>query len=411
MDEKEVLSRLVRRGHEVTLFCPHWEQYYPRGRVDDAKLPFRVVRIPFNRFTFNAPVARRRFRRAVEDFRPHLVFLGDGYFLKGALIPCFRPWPVILRVYSYELVCINLHYYLYSQERVCDGNFLTDPDRCHHCWYLRRSSPLRHLAGIVLGVPDKHPKLHFSQEYLGSGAFTRRYRASIGGWLRMPAAIVTYNHFTRDFFKPYNDNVVVFPSGVDTDAFRPVPRQREGGPARILMTGRVNDPLKGFATVLAACDSLRAEGRELELLVTAAMDMGAINSPYVRNLGWFTPEELPRIYDRADISLVPSIWVEPFGITAVESMAAGLPVIASRVGGLAETVVDGETGILFPPGDAQALARALRRLMDDAGLRERMGRAGRERAERVYDWDAVVESRYLPLLERTLGSGSSASKS
>jgi len=402
VDVKEILSRLAGMGHQVTLFCPHWERYYPRGRIDESRLPFRVVKIPFNRFTFNAPMAGRRFRRAIEAFHPDVVFLGDGYFMKGALLPYLSRWPLIVRFYAYELICINLHYYLYHEERICDGGFLEDPDRCHHCWYVHRTSPLRHLAGIILGVPDKHPKLHFSQEYIGSGAFTKRYRQMLREWLGIPAAIVTYNAFTRDFLKPYNDNVLVYPSGVDTNVFTPAQGEREAGPPRILMTGRVNDPLKGFPVVLEACNALQKEGREFEVLITAAMDMGEIPAPYVRNLGWLPPEQLNSLYHRGDISLVPSTWVEPFGITAVESMASGLPVIASRIGGLQESVVDGETGLLVPPEDPKALAAALRKLLDDPELRQRMGKAGRKRAEEVFDWDVLVRSRYLPLLEEII---------
>jgi D-inositol-3-phosphate glycosyltransferase len=71
---------------------------------------------------------------------------------------------------------------------------------------------------------------------------------------------------------------------------------------------------------------------------------------------------------------------ESFGRTPVEAMAAGLPVVGPNAGGVSETVVDGETGLLFPPDDAVAMAAALARLLEDDALRERMGRAARDRA-------------------------------
>ena len=73
-------------------------------------------------------------------------------------------------------------------------------------------------------------------------------------------------------------------------------------------------------------------------------------------------------------------------------MAAGRPVVASAVGGLKDLVVDGETGLLVPPGDVQALREALRRLLDDRGLRERLGQAARERAREHLSWDRYVAS-------------------
>ena len=96
--------------------------------------------------------------------------------------------------------------------------------------------------------------------------------------------------------------------------------------------------------------------------------------------------------------VVPSVWEEPFGLVAVEAMATGLPVCASRIGGLADIVRHGETGFLFTPGDASELAGQLNTLLDDAALRYRLGEAGRRVAEKEYDWDGIIERRYLPFL-------------
>jgi glycosyltransferase involved in cell wall biosynthesis len=97
---------------------------------------------------------------------------------------------------------------------------------------------------------------------------------------------------------------------------------------------------------------------------------------------------------RCLIGLVPSAWAEPFGLVAVEAMQAGRPVIASAAGGLADIVVDGETGLLTPPGDPAALAAALRRLLADKALREAMGEAGRRRAA------AFTPAAIVPRVER-----------
>ncbi len=91
------------------------------------------------------------------------------------------------------------------------------------------------------------------------------------------------------------------------------------------------------------------------------------------------------------MGVVPSTWPEPFGQVAVEAMAAGKPVVASSVGGLRDIVVDEETGLLVPRGDAGSLRRAILRLLDDAPLRERLGQAGRERAKR-YTLSTVADA-------------------
>lgn len=114
---------------------------------------------------------------------------------------------------------------------------------------------------------------------------------------------------------------------------------------------------------------------------------------------------------RSVIGLVPSVWAEPFGLVALEAMASGRPVIASRIGGLTDIVLDGETGLLVPPGDAAALRAALARLLADPALRERLGQAGRSR---VAEFQAAavlprIERAYRALLaNRPLGAAASA---
>ncbi|HOH31283.1 MAG TPA: glycosyltransferase, partial [Candidatus Hydrogenedentes bacterium] len=92
----------------------------------------------------------------------------------------------------------------------------------------------------------------------------------------------------------------------------------------------------------------------------------------------------------------------PFGLVAVEAMMAGVPVCASDTGGLRDIVKHQDTGFLFPPGDAGALAHALEVLLDDDSRCQAMGRAGRDRACNSYTWSMVVDNYYLPLIESLL---------
>lgn len=402
VDIKEIAERLVRAGHEVELFAPRFQEYYPRGSVEGS-LPFKVNTIPFNRFTFNIYLAGPRFQKALERFQPDLVYLGDGYFMKGALLPYLQKWPVVLRFYAYELICFNLHYYLYDERRPCDGNFIDDPRRCHRCWYTSRFTFPKHALAVLFGLKDRHPALHFSQEYIGSLAFLPHYRRHLNEWLRIPRAIVTYNEFTRGLLARYNKNTMIIPSGVDTRRFVPAPDGKEPeGPPGILMTGRVNDPLKGFWPVKDACDRLHADGLEFKLLFTSAYPV-IYKAPYLENLGWVDQEHMPELYRKGIVNLVPSIWVEPFGITTLEAMASGVPVIASKIGGQEAITIDGETGYLISPGNPDEIEDRLRTLLKDPALRKRMGEAGRKRAVEYYDWDAIVDRYYLPLVESITG--------
>jgi glycosyltransferase involved in cell wall biosynthesis len=118
-------------------------------------------------------------------------------------------------------------------------------------------------------------------------------------------------------------------------------------------------------------------------------------------LGLIPREELVDRYYSSDIFAFAPIWNEGFGLPPVEAMAAGLPVVASRSGAVTETVVDGQTGFLVEKNDAEELAKALLVLLNDASLRETMGRAGRRRAFEHFSWLKVAEqmhARYDELL-------------
>lgn len=99
-----------------------------------------------------------------------------------------------------------------------------------------------------------------------------------------------------------------------------------------------------------------------------------------------------RFFGAATVCVVPSVWQEAFGLSALEPMSHGVPVIASAVGGLPEVVVDGETGLLVPPGDEEALADALLALLTDPGRRAEMGRRGRMRAREDFDLEDEIDA-------------------
>jgi glycosyltransferase involved in cell wall biosynthesis len=138
-------------------------------------------------------------------------------------------------------------------------------------------------------------------------------------------------------------------------------------------------------------DDLRTNGavrKEMEAKVAA---LGLADR--FRFLGF--RKDAPEIVQAFDIVAVPSR-VEPFGLSSLEAMAAGRPVVASRVGGIPEVVIDRQTGTLVPPGDASALAAAIAPLLKDPLTRDALGREGRRRAETSFS--LAVHGRALAQL-------------
>ncbi len=142
---------------------------------------------------------------------------------------------------------------------------------------------------------------------------------------------------------------------------------------------------RGFAS--RAREQLLGAGRSY--VDEALRRLPAALAARVRLHGAVGHASLPALYRDADVFVYPSVWPEPFGMPTVEAMACGLPVVATAGGGIPEIVVDGETGILVKRGDADALAAAVGRLLDDRALAAEMGAAGRQRAATRFSWDRV----------------------
>jgi glycosyltransferase involved in cell wall biosynthesis len=193
--------------------------------------------------------------------------------------------------------------------------------------------------------------------------------------------------------------VGVIPNGVDTVFFQPrsTPIKSAGAHFRFLFVGRLQAQ-QNLPLLLQQIAALRAKGLLVALdiagdgplrgaLEAMATELGLAAG--VEWHGWLGREALRDLYLRADCFVNPSHY-EGMPNVALEAMACGLPVIASRVVGNDAVVRDGETGTLYPPGDAQALQSAMAELASAPDLARRLGAAGREWVERDFSWSKVA---------------------
>lgn len=199
---------------------------------------------------------------------------------------------------------------------------------------------------------------------------------------------------------PHARRLEVLPNGVNTERFAPADAPRAAGPLVVGFAGRLI-PGKGLEDAIAAFAAAGApRGARLRVagdgpLAFEARRLAALSGvgEAIEFLGLV--EDMPAFWRGCDVVLAPSNGlVESFGMVPLEAMSCGKPVVASRAGGHLDIVVDGETGVLFAPGDQAALGAALGRYLDDPELRARHGAAGRRRAVESFDVARVAE-RFL----------------
>jgi D-inositol-3-phosphate glycosyltransferase len=352
----ELSAAMARRGHEVTVYT----------RRDDADLPERV----------STPVGYTVEHVPAGPPRP---------LPKDELLPFMGPFAQYL-----------------------DARWAADrPDVAHaHFW----------MSGIATQLAARHLSIPAVQTFHALGVVKRRYQgaqdtspeprlklealvAKSATWV---AATCTDEVFELVRLGRSRSRMSVVPCGVDLDMFNPDGvRAPRGERRRIVCVGRFV-PRKGFDTVIRALPVLpdaelvivggpaRAElgsDPEARRLCDLAAELGVADR--VCLYGAVSRDEMPALLRAADV-VACTPWYEPFGIVPLEAMACGVPVVASAVGGMLDTVVHDVTGRLVPPKNPQRCAEAIRSILRDSFLRRSLGAAGRDRARSRYSWDRVA---------------------
>jgi len=376
---KEIAEEMGRR-HEVRMIVPahDFRGKVPKGTVFN----FVLERVDTHGLRFNGPYVYLAIRNALRRFHPDVVILAYGNLFKPYFFYAAEGYPTITINDPYQLICPMSVGLLLRHGKVCPYNAVKYPGQCATC----PDDKMRILKNT--GPFDR-------DEFFRSLRFLfPLYHRLLCSSLSKPQLYVVPSKFVRSRLAEIvpNERITIIPFGVDPETFKPN-SGREKGPFRIYLPGRVWDPAKGLGVVLRAAEILARKCGNFKVIIRGRTPPGFERDryPFVSQLPWGSDSELADTYSSSDVVVVPSLWAEPFGLTALEGMSAGVPVIASNHGGLSETVVDGLTGFLFKPGDANALANKLEFLVRNPELRAVMGKNGRRRVLERYTWKHIVD--------------------
>ena len=272
----------------------------------------------------------------------------------------------------------------------------------------------RHACPLVVTV-------HCSVGHTLTGTSVRtRLLRRVGGWversaLRRADAVVVLTERSAAALRADGvpaDRLVVNPSGFDPaliagalrDVFPRVPRPRVGYVGRLAPQKRADRLVEAFGR-MRRTGSLVLVGDGPDRALVRRLVAASPARERVTEVGFVDHATVPSVLSSIDVLVLPSAY-EEMGSVLTEAMAAGLPVVATDVGGIPEVVRHGETGLLVPPDDVDALAAALDRVVGDAALRERLAAGARARA-RGYSWP-VLAGRVAEVYVRVLGGDPAA---
>jgi glycosyltransferase involved in cell wall biosynthesis len=358
---------LCGRGHAVTVVTPGWGG---ADRREGAAGP-RVVRFPVRRrLPPGATLAPTRSlvgpwfhlslcRALVDEARRHgadVIHAQDKHALVGSYLAARRLGrPVFLTLRDVGLIC-PITTCLLSNEFV--------PDDCSALKLQRECAAF------------------YLDHYIGQGAL-RRAR------VRLNLALLYADAQLKNLVLRRLDGLISVSAGLLEIYLRA--RLGLDGRKAVVYVGKLSLG-KGGPVFLQAAERVAQTRPDTVFLIAGADRSGQSPSADVRWLGRIEHEAMPALYRAADLVVVPSVGPEALSRVPLEAAAAGRPTVGARAGGIPEEILDGETGIVVERGDPEELAKAMLRLLEDEGLRTRLGEGARRFVGQRFGADAVVES-------------------
>jgi glycosyltransferase involved in cell wall biosynthesis len=397
---QSVARVLVNLGHTAGIFSrDHGPGYGLELRRAENVALWRAWSGPQNptrRFlaTFGDTAIERLFERVLDDFRPDLVhvqhLMGLPARLLRILARCRIPYVVTL--HDYWWICANAQLLTNDGQQICAGPRLWL--NCGRCALARA------------GLGSLWPTAPVLAPLLAARARLQRQALERADRLIAPTRFVKTWHVMHGVSA---GQIEVLPHGIER-AHLPARRPRSDGSFRIACIGGLAWQ-KGVHVLIEAFARLTGQ---VELWVAGseafdpayAQQLRSLAGPRVLFLGGLSREQVWSCLAEVDVLAVPSLWYEAFSLIAHEAFVAGVPVVASSLGALAEVVHDGDDGLLVPPGDVDAWAATLQRLVDAPALLDRLRAGVRPAMDLMKHVQLLLDVYARSLSERGLNFGS-----
>jgi glycosyltransferase involved in cell wall biosynthesis len=325
---------------------------------------------------FSDPEVQLALRRLILQERPEIVHAHNWIVHSFTPLKAWSKAKLVMTLHDYSLVCVQKRL-MYHEARCSGPNFM----KCLRC--------AARFYGIVKGPPST----------LANRFWEERERRAVDIFLPVSQAVAEETQLAKRE-TPYRiiPNFIPDHADIACDDANPFLAQLPKEDF-LLFVGDLT-PDKGVNVLLEAYAGIDTH-MPLVLIGRPAAGFYERLPPNVLLLGGWPHDAVMGAWSRCTIALAPSLWLDPCPTVAMEAMVMGKPLIAARSGGLCDIVVDGETGWLVHPGDAQALRKAIQCLLDDPAQRERMGMMAKQRVAQFQAKSVVsrIEQVYRKLVE------------
>ena len=388
---QDLAIELVKRGHKVTVATLHT----PGAAEFEVEHGVKIYRIKSTtqraRWLYSQaerthapplpdPEVVSALRRIVDHERPDVVHAHNWFLYSFLPLKLWSRLPLVVSLHDYSLRCTQKR--LMRDGSVCSGPSLGKCIQCaaaHHGGMTGRVTAVAHQltkplvrSSVDMFLPVSHATA------TGNGLIENR----------LPFQVIP--NFITDNRPASQENIDEYISQLPPDGF-------------LIFVGDLSRD-KGVDVLLRAYAGLQ-QAPPLVLIGRKRPDTPADLPKNVMHLGSWPHAAVLEGYRRSSFGLLPSVCPETFGIVVIEAMSMGKPVIASRIGGLPDIIIDGENGFLVPPGNAIALQQSMQRLLDDTKLRARLEEGALQRSKHFHAQTVVpqVEAVYRTLIQSTAG--------